>query len=309
MSGRPAAGAGSNRPDLSVVVPSVNGGPVLFEVLEALFRQEGDVVMEVLLPERCGESIRSAVGERFPAVRVFPVAPRTPIPEMRRVAFDAADADSVAVIEDHVIVPPTWSAALARERLAGNSVVGGHVYNAATNCLVDRAAFLCEYGYMLAPPRAGPVDRLIGINTMYDRELLRRFSDVIAEGRWEDHLHRAFREAGITLFSRPEIAVAHKMHFHSALEYATLRFFYSRAYADMRNRDAGLVRRLAYGIRTIALPPVLLGRIVKEAHGHPETRVDLIPSLPHLIFFTFAWALGEMSGALFGQGNALWKVR
>ena len=70
---------------------------------------------------------------------------------MREIAFGQASAEAVAVIEDHVIVPPGWARALLDARRETGAVVGGSIDNAARSSVVDWAAFLCEYSHCLTP--------------------------------------------------------------------------------------------------------------------------------------------------------------
>jgi hypothetical protein len=295
-------------PDLSVVVPSVNGPAALLECLDALHRQRGNVTLEVLVPERCGGALAKDVEARFPRVRVLPVEDGTPIPEMRRVAFEAATADSVAVIEDHVMVPPEWASQMVAARRAGHRVVGGSVENGATERLVDRAAFLCEYGHLLEPQAPGPAPWLTGNNVVYERALLEEHRTVLAEGRWEDRLHEALRQHGVTLESRPDIRVSHKMHYLPG-EYARQRFLYSRSWAGMRADTMSPVKRARKLLLTTLLPPVLLFRIVSRGWSRRELRADVLRSLPHLLVFVVVWAAGEATGWAFGAGDAPGRVR
>jgi hypothetical protein len=296
------------RPDLSVVVPSVTAGPVLFEVLEALGRQSAAQV-EVLLPERTGAETRTQVARRFPAVRVLPVEPKTSIPAMRRLAFQAASAPVIAVIEDHVVVPPDWASRLLSALPESQGIVGGWIRNDATGRLSDRAAYLCEYGHMQVPLPSGPAPWVTGNNVAYRRDLLESMWSVIEEDRWEDRLHAAARERGIELHVRADIVAAHKMLYRSPLEYAGQRFLYSRAFAGMRLRGAGRGKSLAYGLGAFVLPPILLLRIVRSGWAAAEQRADVVRSLPLLALFVSAWSLGEAAGALLGPGDALGRVR
>lgn len=296
-------------PDLSVVVPGVNGRDTLLDTLDALVRQRGALRLEILVPERTGSAVRAAVRDRFPETVILPVEQATSIPTMRRLAFEAASAGVVAVIEDHIIVPSDWAQRLLDAVHGGHPVVGGWVSNAATDRLVDRAAYFCEYGHMLTPLPSGPVDWVTGNNVAYESGLLRRFWHVIQEDRWEDRLHSAFREGGEPLTLRADIIVEHKMHYRSALEYAGQRYLYSRAFAGMRLRGAGLLKAVLYSVGACALPAVLLARIVKSGWAAPRFRADLAKSLPLLVMFVSAWALGEAVGALAGPGDALGRVR
>ncbi len=292
-----------------MVVPAVNGRDTLLHALDALAGQEGPVRLEILVPERTGEEVRAAVRERFPGARLLPVDSSTSIPTMRRLAFESARAPVVAVIEDHVIVPPDWATRMIEAVRQGHPVVGGWVFNAATERLVDRAAFLCEYQHMLSPPKTGPTSGVTGNNVAYDRGILERFWSVVEEDRWEGRLHGAIVEGGVALFCDAEISAAHKMHYANALEYAGQRFLYSRAYAAMRVRGASKIGAWSYGLAALALPPLLLVRLLRHAWPDPAVRRDLIRSLPYQLLFVTSWGLGEVVGALAGPGRALERVR
>lgn len=295
-----------NTPELSVVVPSVNGWGDLEGALDALAASAGDVRLEVLVPERVGESVRAPLRQRFPEVRLLPLPADTTIPAMRAAAFTQARADSVAVIEDHVIVPPGWARALLAARARGEAVVGGSVENAATERVVDWAAFLCEYSHILPPLPEGPSTWLTGNNTVYARDLLVKYGPQVA-GRWENALHDLLRRQGVTLMMRPEISVGHKKHY-TVGEYASQRYLYARSYAGARFAGAGAVTRVAAGLGALALPPLLFYRVVSRVVAKGHHRTELVKSLPLLALFVSAWAVGEVVGAWAGDGGALAKV-
>ena len=294
-------------PMLSAIVPSVNGWADLNRCLGALQRERDDTDLEVLVPERCGARVRDAIGRHYPWATVLPVDTATTIPQMRALGFRVAQAASVAVIEDHVIVSRGWAAAMLAARAQGARVIGGGLVNAATDTRADWAAWLCEYSHMAGPMPAGAVDGIHGNHTVYDRELLRQFRDVAESGRWEDALHRAIRNAGIALWSRPDIVAGHEKHY-TVREYVEQRYLYSRAYAAMRVSGSGVFRRVAYGAVGLALPPVLFSRIVSRVWRGGRYRRQLLPSLPLLALFVCSWGLGEAVGAWFGDGGALARV-
>jgi glycosyltransferase involved in cell wall biosynthesis len=300
---------GSAEAELSVVVPAVNGPDLLLETLEALAQQLGPVRIEVIVPDRNGAEARALVAEHLPDTIILPVDPGTPIPAMRRMAFERATAPVVAVIEDHIIVPSNWARAMVDAVDDRHPAVGGWVRNAATECLVDRAAFICEYGHMLRPPVGGRAKWLPGNNVAYARGLLDRLWDVVLEERWEDRLHAAVSAIGLPLTLRPDIEVRHKMHYRWAGEYAGQRFLYSRAYAAMRLRDQSHLKRITFGLIAFSLPLVVFVRIMKNGWSLPDSRSDLVKSLPLIAFFATVWALGEIAGAWFGGGDSLGRVR
>ncbi|MEO8199510.1 MAG: glycosyltransferase [Gemmatimonadota bacterium] len=293
--------------DLSVVVPSVNGWSDLDGCLAALEKQRPDINLEVLVADRVGESVRSKVRARYPSVRLLEAERGTTIPDLRAMAFGVAQGRSVAVIEDHVLVPQGWARQLLEAQGRGEDVVGGSVENAATERTVDWAAFLCEYSHLLPPLPEGPSDWLTGNNTVYLRSLLERYRAVTEQGRWENHLHDRLRADGVTLYCRPAIRVGHKKHY-TIWEYLSQRYLYSRSYAGARVAGAPAPRRLAFGLAAMALPPVLFYRTVSRIWKKGSHRAELMRSLPLLALFVTGWAAGEVVGSWFGPGDALSKV-
>ena len=293
---------------LSVVVPSVNGWDDLRGCLAALDGQRAEVDLEVLVADRVGQATRAAIAAEFPRVRIIEAATGTTIPDLRAMAFEQASGTAVAVIEDHVLVPPGWARAMLACLERGEDVVGGAVENAATDRLVDWAAFLCEYHHLLPPIAAGPVDSITGNNTVYRRSVLACYRDAWHAGRWERHLHDAMRRGGVRLYQHPEIVVGHKIHY-TVGRYASQRFLYSRAYAGERVGGTPLARRLAYGAAALLLPPLLLWRVLRTVWGKRVHRQELVRSVPLIGLFTLAWGAGEMTGYWFGAGRALARVR
>ena len=307
--------------DLSVIIPSVNSYDDLDGCLKALAAQ-GEVVPDIFVVDRLGPYVRHFLRQEHPQVTILPVPGDTTIPQMRAIGIRAATArktHAIAVIEDHVIVPPDWAArmlkALDEARGTGDHppaaghAVGGPVENAATESWIDWSAFLCEYSSTLPPLPAGPSDWLPGNNVVYDVDLLRQHDAVLDEGKWENRLHDAIRADGGQLTMRPDIIVGHKMHYSFQL-YMSQRFLYSRSYAGSRRDDFGPAKRLIMGAAALfALPPVMFMRIVRQVWGKNYHKRQLLEALPLLVPFCLSWGAGEAVGYWAGPGNAMSRVR
>jgi len=289
------------------VIPSVNGYGDLHGCLIALSREAESTRLELLVVERCGAEVRERVRQSFPSTRLIEVGKSTTIPEMRALAFDAARAPAVAVIEDHVIVPMGWARQMLDALGDAPRVVGGSVENAATTTLLDWAAFLCEYSHCLPPLQAGRAEWLTGNNVIYPRALVLKYEAILKAGKWENHLHDALKRDGIELVCRPDIVVGHKKHYTFG-EYLSQRYFYARSYAGARVAGASLSVRAAYGVAAFALPPVLLYRTVTRILGKGRHRGLLVRSIPLISAFVMAWGWGEVVGSWRGAGNSLAKV-
>lgn len=294
--------------ELSVIIPSVNSYDDLDGCLKALETGQGARI-EIIVADRLGEQARHFIRREHPGVTVIPVAPDTSIPRMRAIAIRKASAPAVAVIEDHVIVPPGWARAMLDALATAGDAVGGTVDNAATGTWVDWSAFLCEYSATLPPLPAGPADWLPGNNVIYRTETLRRLAPVLDEDKWENRLHDAIRSAGGTLTRRPEIVVGHKMHYSFGL-YMAQRYLYSRSYAGARSVTMPWSRRLPMGLAALVLlPPMMFLRTIRNVRSKGRHRRELLQALPLLVPFCLSWGAGEAVGYLFGPGKALSRVR
>lgn len=294
-------------PVLSVVVPSVNSYEDLDGCLRALEAQ--GVVLEVIVVDRLGEHVRHWVRKEHPGTRVIAVPGDATIPRMRALAIRAATAPAVAVIEDHVIVPPGWARAMLAALAGGADVAGGAVENAATGTWIDWAAFLCEYSATLPPLPAGPSDWLPGNNVIYRTAVLRRHDAVLDEGRWENRLHDAIREGGTVLVMHPEIVVGHKMHYSFGL-YMAQRYLYSRSYAGARRDGMPKAKRIIMGAAAlVVLPPLMFLRTIGRIRAKRRHPRELMRSLPLLVPFCLSWGAGEAAGWWFGPGRSLGRVR
>jgi hypothetical protein len=290
---------------LSVVVPAVNTLVDAAGCLEALEKQRADVDLEALVVDRIG--IADSIGRLFPWARVLRVSPSTTIPEMRALAFREAKGEAIAVIEDHVIVPPGWASRMLDAVAEGRPIVGGSVENAATRTLMDWAAFLCEYSHCIPPIEGGSVGWLTGNNVVYTKKLIDEHREVVEAGKWENHLHDTLKEEGVELHCRPDIVVGHKKHYTFA-EYMSQRYLYARSYAGARVTGAPLLRRAAFGVGAFALPPVLFYRTVSRIVSKKKHLGTLAKSLPLISLFVTSWGAGEVVGYFFGPGDSLSKV-
>ncbi len=297
--------------DLSIVIPVVNSFTDLRTCLQALLSQES-ASLEIVLVERLGPALRANLDREFDRtaqnIKVISVPSDTTIPIMRAKGVGACTSPAVGVIEDHVVVPTSWARAGLKHLDNGVNVVAGPVVNAATEKLVDWAAFLCEYSAVLPPLPEGPSHGLPGNNIIYKRSVLDQYSDVLAEGKWENYLHDRMKADGVELIMSSDLTAGHKMHYTFGL-YMSQRFIYSRAYAGMRVEDQPLSKRLTMGAAACALPAVVFYRTVKNILSKGGHTAHLIRSLPMLGAFSLSWGAGEVVGYLFGGGNALSKVR
>lgn len=297
------------RPDVSVVIASVNGLPYPLATLEALAGQEPAGNTEVILADCTGPSTVAAVRERFPDVRILAFDEPKSVPWLRAAGLREAKAPLVAVTEDHCIPRPDWLQRIqdAHDR-TGWAAVGGGVENDSTTRVVDWAVFFCEYHQHMSPVPEGPNAFIPGMNVAYDMTALEPLRPVFEEGLWENFLHDRLRDAGHVLGMDPTIVVGHRKHFTVPM-FLSERFHYSRSFAGMRVAGDPWRTRLAWAAASLLLPALLVTRLTRNVLRRRMHVGWYVRAFPLVVLFSIAWSIGELVGYLTGPGDSLLKVR
>ncbi len=297
----------SEPPLVSVIIPSVNGLPVLAECVESFVKQAGGIRPQVVVLDCCGEPTREVLRRRFPEVEVVPVEGRPSIPALRSLGIARARGRMVAFTEDHVIAHPQWSQCVRDAYQCGYRAIGGPVENGSVERLVDWAVFFCEYARFMGPVPRGVAREIPGNNSAYDRRVFEQLAPELQAEVWEAFLHARMRELGVVFYSDPEMVVDHKKYF-GFWYFLSQRYHYSRSFAGMRLSGKPWWKRLTYAGATVLLPGLLLARITTTVARKRRFVKQLVQSLPIICTFLLSWAVGEAVGALFGPGQSLQRV-
>ncbi len=297
----------STRPQLSVVIASVNGICYLDMCLAALSRQQGNVHAEIIVADCCGDGTKELVARKYPHVRFLSFGERLSIPELRAIGIAHSIGDLIALTEDHCIPADDWFERIVEAHRAPYIAIGGAIENASTERLVDWAVFLCEYSRHVGPLPKGVTDDIPGPNLIYKREALEHIQDLLAAGRWENFLNSRLRQRGFQLYCDPSIVVYHRKFFGVA-EFLQQRFHYGRSFAGIRVHDRPLWVRGLFVVGSLGLPPLLIGRIAARLLRRRRHLAVFLKALPLLGLFTLSWTAGEFVGYLLGPGDSLVKV-
>jgi glycosyltransferase involved in cell wall biosynthesis len=295
----------NGRPELSVVVASVNGMPYLARCLDALERRCPEA--EVIVADWTDEETRRHVREAWPSVRLLSFDEPKAVPELRAAGILAARAPYVALIEDHCVVNEDWARLLLDAHRRGYSVVGGPVRNGATGRIRDWAAFLCEYSAHMEPSPGGEVPDLVGMNVSYDRQALEAIDDLVREGRWESWLHPRLRTRGFVFYCDEGAFIHHDKDF-GIREFLSQRYHYSRSHAGMRNAQLGW-KRVIYVGGSPLLMPLLYYRIARNVWHRRSHVQEFVLASPLILAYLSVWTFGEVVGYAFGGGRSLLHVR
>jgi GT2 family glycosyltransferase len=296
-------------PRISVIVPSVNGLPMIAETLAALEAQTARADAEILVLDCTTELVRKAIRERHPTVRLFTFDRRLSIPRLREYGLEQSRGDVVVMLEDHCIAPPDWLERLAElHRRLPHAAIAGAVENGATERAVDWAHYLCEYSATSPPLEGGETTAIAGNCTAYKRAALDGVRAIAGPPRWESFLHDRLRRSGYRFYCDPDLRVVHRISF-SLGELLRQRFHYSRSFAAMRREDAAAAARLGWLVGSLLLPPLVLARLTRQTLRKRRYGRELIRAWPYLCLLSLAWGFGELVGYLAGPGKSLEQVR
>jgi len=152
----------------------------------------------------------------------------------------------------------------------------------------------------MLPIKAGIVDSLPGINVSYKRSVLNKMGDAFRNGFYETFFNNEVIKRGHHLYLTPSAIVYHKKNYRF---WETLIQFYQHGYtyAGKRISKMSSSMRLLSIFGSIALPILLLSRIVLRTFRKRKNIKKMIFSLPYIVFFVSSWSFGEFRGYLFGK--------
>jgi len=142
--------------DFSVLIGLVSTEDTdrIFEVLDALQKQQGTYSYEVIIADRLQKSPGAVIKENYPGLELIACPSSTSLPGLRTLALDKATGNYIVVIEDHCVPSANWLESIARafqEAPEGTVAVGGCVENGVNDTALDWASFFCEYSAFLEP--------------------------------------------------------------------------------------------------------------------------------------------------------------
>lgn len=297
-------------PPVSVLIGlvSTEDGDRILETLTAL-ADDRDHVCEVILVDRRHDKISVEIARRFPGVLLVGCSSGETLPAMRALALAHSRAPIVAVTEDHCVPCEGWLGQIVEAFAAdsGLTAVGGPVQNGVFDTGFDWATFLCEYSFFSPPVDEGGAMILPGMNVAYRRDALATVpAHALTDGFWETTVHQQLLDAGGRFLSRNRMVMFHCKRFSAGL-FLRQRFVYSRYYAGLRFPSSQAVKRAVAAVASLALPPVLLFRIVRSSLAK-DLRGPLLQALPALLPIVCVWAVGESWGYVRGPGRALAEI-
>ncbi len=297
-------------PALSVVIATPDTYETIRLTMRHLRAQTARRSVEIVIVGPTHEAIRPPAEDvrEFHSHQILALGCVPSIGRANSAGVLAARAPLVALAEDHCFPEPGWADALIRAHQAPWAVVGPVVRNANPRTIVSWCDFVIGYGPWMDPAAAQCMPFLPGHNSCYKRSLLLEYGDQLEDlMEAETVLHLDLARRGHQLRMEPEARTAHT-NFALLSSWVPVQFYAGRVFGASRAAAWPIAKRLLYFAASPLIPAVRLFRCLRELAkpGRPSRRIPAM--LPLLALGLALDGLGQMTGYLFGAGDAVERV-
>ena len=226
----------------------------------------------------------------------------TSIPQLRRAAVLATEADFIVIVEDHVTVPDGWLRGLVDAIDQHNVDVSGGGVNQGLTHYAGWAQYFTRYSNFMAPLNEGPTKMLPGNNACYRRKVFDDNRNLLKEGFWEAEFnHEISAEKAFWMCSN--LSVTQHQH-RGLLAYIPLRYRHGRCYGARRYQTTAPADRRKLVVQSPLIPLVLFVRAARAVFNKSHHQARFLSCCPLLAIYFLAWGVGEMIGYLRGAGGS-----
>jgi hypothetical protein len=283
----------------------------LRQCLAALERQAAPPPMEIIVPHYPQVAGLDEVKAEFPQVRFVSVADlasytgaggsREHHDELRARGLAEARGGIVALLEDHGVPQPGWSAAIVAAHRSDFSAIGGPIDNGVDRPL-NWAVYFCDFGRYQSPLPEGVTAFASDANISYKRVILEELRPVWEEVFREPEVNGAIQERGGKLGIAPAMIV-HQCRRLRLGEALAERFIWGRSYASARPEVSGFPRRALFALFSPALPLLMLARMFASVTKKKRSTGAFLRAVPITAALSVSWACGEFVGYATGRAG------
>jgi glycosyltransferase involved in cell wall biosynthesis len=200
----------TQKPDVSVVIPSFNSANTIIRCLDSIFGQETDLVYEVIVVDSSNDNTPDLVRNKFPSINLIHLDQQTMPGGARNIGAKKAKADIVSFIDSDCIAHPDWLNTAVDSIHLGHTIIGGAVANATPKSLIGTADYFITFSGWLPGTVVREVPLLPSCNLICQRqafEILDGFPPELLAG--EDMLFSLKAAKKYKLIFDPRITVYH----------------------------------------------------------------------------------------------------
>jgi hypothetical protein len=263
--------------------------------------------IECIVVDRAGEQLAARLENEYSWLRVIRRPGGESVPDLRKYGISKANADYVAIIEEHCTASEDWVETILKCIESGPAAIGGVVEDANYQRLVDWAVYFTEYNSYMPPVEKGETFDICAANCVYRRDLLMKHLPDAGSGYWEAGLNQILRSNGEKFVIEPELIVYHTGPFGLSY-YLHQRYLFSRAFAGTRREHASFIFKVCYLLLAPFLVPLLWARTASRVFAKRRHIGKFLQVTPHMVPITATYVFGEWVGFFAGAGTSLQKI-
>ncbi len=294
-------------PELSVVVVAFVGEQYLRRLLDALTQQATERTEVIVV---C-DSLIGDVGRfrsSYPAVDFVRFDERRSPASLRAVGVARARGRIVALVEDHCVPTPDWTAQVIAAHEGDAAAVGGAMEKgfppgSDDDTALNWALYLADYSRYALPMAEGRSGAASDCNVSYKRDALVEIAPAWSNEFHENIVHAELAKRGKTLWFSPRIVV-HEQRSMTWSQTLHDRYSFGRLFGSTRVVAASPAKRLAMSGVALLLPPLLVVRVTGNVVRRRRYLAALARASVPLIVVASAWAAGELMGYVTGKAGA-----
>jgi hypothetical protein len=297
---------------VSIIITVVSGKQSVRRCLEALLSQIDRDEAEIIVPYDMWSADVGELSSDFPGVRFHFIsdagAPSSKklasrehrLYDRRRAAGLAlARGQIIAITEDHAVPASDWCSQILAAHEQPFAVIGGLIDNRVDRPL-NWALYYCDFGRYGSPLTSRRSDYVSDVNVTYKRAALESVRDLWRDAYHETTVHWALQSRGEVLFLDSRLVVYQQRPAISFRQAYRERIEWGRVFAETRVAACGFWSRLFYAAGAIALPALLLARMLRHMSRQRRTTLQIAKTVPLAACLLTGWALGELTGYIFG---------
>jgi hypothetical protein len=302
--------------ELTIIVAVVGGKELVRRSLSALGSQLNFATAEVIVPYDSWSVDVGDLAEEFPQVRFYFIndtgaassatvtSRQHRLYDRRRaVGLSLARGRLIAMTEDYAVPAEDWCRQVCRAHEQPYPVIGGAIENGVDEPL-NWALYYCDFGRYGRPLVSGEASYVSDVNIAYKREALDAIREVWRSVYHETTVHWTLRSRGQSLFLDPRMVIYQHRPKITVFQALRERVEWGRIFAETRVAKCSSWLRIGYAAGTLALPSLLLVRVLRNMLRQHRTPRQVAQTLPLAAFLVAGTALGEFLGYLGGPHGA-----
>lgn len=295
-------------PDLSAILITPRSYETIRKTAEHLHAQSIRDRIEVVIgvPSQARLEPDREVLDRFWGWQVVEVGEIESLGPVEAACVRAARGPVVVYVEEHSYPAPGWAEALVAAHEGPWAAVGPEVMNANPASPVSWSALFLDFTEFCAPREPGPAASLASHQTSYKRDLLLAYGSrlgLFLEN--ETTLQHDLLGAGQRLYHEPAARTNH-VNVSRFGEFLGAQFFNCREFGGNRAVLGrwSWRRRLIYAAGSPLIPLLRGGRVLRQIRRRRLPRGLVLRMLPSMLLGLVSAAAGELTGYVFGKGDA-----